>query len=122
MSREVTFNHYKEYTTGEEARGWWIDGKVIYRKTVEFGALPNATSKSVAHGISDIDKIVKIEGIARTSAGRTLLLPWVNIATHEHGISLEANLTYVIINTGYNRSDYTGYITLYYTKTTDTAD
>ncbi len=43
------------YNTGQQDTGkkWIGDGKTpIYRKTVSFGALPNATSKTVAHGLT----------------------------------------------------------------------
>lgn len=42
-------------------------GKTIFRKAVDFGALPNTTLKSVAHGITDIDVNgwVRINGIVR---------------------------------------------------------
>ena len=36
----------------------WTDGKKVYRKIIEFGALPNATSKLVAHGITGLDKFL----------------------------------------------------------------
>jgi len=37
-----------EFATNKQ----WIDGRKIYRKVINFGALPNATTKSVAHGIT----------------------------------------------------------------------
>lgn len=47
-----TENHYAlgvEYDTGKK----WVDGKTpIFRKTVDFGALPNAGAKTVAHGLT----------------------------------------------------------------------
>ena len=43
-------NHYStsEYDTGKKTP----DGTPIYRKTVDFGALPNAGAKTVAHGLT----------------------------------------------------------------------
>lgn len=43
-------NYYQatEYDTGKK----WVDGSDIYRKTVEFGALPNSTTGTVAHGLT----------------------------------------------------------------------
>ena len=51
-----------EHWTGSN----WIDGKPIFRKVVNFGAMPNAANKDVAHGIptEDIDWIVSCEGVA----------------------------------------------------------
>ena len=48
------------YSTEEQVVGTWIDGKPIYRKVIDFGALPNSTLKQVPHGISDIDAIVSL--------------------------------------------------------------
>lgn len=50
-------------TTEQDTGGTWIDSKPVYRKAVNFGALPNATTKTVAHGISTIDNVVKMHMI-----------------------------------------------------------
>ncbi len=49
-------------TTEQKTGGVWIDGKPIYRKVVNFGALLNTANKTVAHNIANIDKIVKMFG------------------------------------------------------------
>ena len=49
-----------EHWTGRE----WIDGKSIFRRVIEFGALPNATTKNVPHGITDLDRVISVEGVA----------------------------------------------------------
>lgn len=103
------------FTTERNTGSKWIDGSAIYKKTVELGALPNATSKSVSHSISGIKTIVKIEGFA-TASGRSLPLPHVStdISTC---IQIDANRTAVTVNTvSHDRSSFTGYATIYYTK------
>ena len=53
------------YSTSEVATGaTWIDGRTIYKKTINFGSMPNNATKSVPHGISNLGMMVKIEGIA----------------------------------------------------------
>lgn len=53
------------YSTTEMKTGQqWIDGKEIYRKVIDTGALPNATTKNVAHGIVGMTKILGIRGMA----------------------------------------------------------
>ena len=43
-----------DYSTSEVDTGYtWTDGSPIYKKTINIGALPNATTKSVAHNISN---------------------------------------------------------------------
>lgn len=101
--------------------GTWIDGSPIYTKTIDFGALPNATEKIVAHGISDIDTIISIAGIAINPTTHIYLpLPSVSKTAVAENIAFSANLTNVGVNTGTNYSSlYTQtYITLTYTKTT----
>lgn len=52
-----------EHRTGEI----WIDNKPIFRKVVEFGALPNNTTKNVAHGITGLDRVISLEAVAENT-------------------------------------------------------
>ena len=106
------------YSTEETIIGTWL-GKPLYRKTVNIGALPNATAKNVAHNITNIDYIVRFYGTAMSAAKHTLPLPHVNTGNISYGVLLQVGKTNVEIETGYNRSDYSGYVTIEYTKTTD---
>ena len=54
-------------TNGVETDQAWIDSKPIFRKVVEFGALPNNTTKNVPHGITDLDRVISLEGVAENS-------------------------------------------------------
>ena len=71
-------NNISNYSTSETIVGKWIDGKTLYRKVIDTGALPNATTKSVAHNISNVSRFVKLYGYAYTSNGQTYPLPWVH--------------------------------------------
>lgn len=105
------------YSTNEIDTGTtWINGSKIYKKTVNFGSLPNNTSKSVAHGISNINQIVRIEGYAFGTSGDITPLPYASVTSLGYMITLTANRANVNIHTGEDRSGLTGYITLYYTK------
>ena len=109
-------NELHNYSEKERLVGTW-HGRNLYRKVVNFGPLPNTTTKSVAHNISDLGSIVNIEG--RASNGTNFFpLPYIpsNIA---QGISYFVDKTNINITTGSDRSNYLGFITLYYTKTTD---
>ena len=44
--------------------GHWINGKKIYRKVVACGALPNNSIRQVPHGISNIEKCIRLYGWA----------------------------------------------------------
>ena len=96
----------------------WIDGKTIYQKTIDFGALPNSTTKNVAHNISNIDQIVKIEGFANIGSGTKFTALSSSSTNASYQAALTADKTNVIIETASNRSTWYGYVTLYYTKST----
>ena len=109
------------YSTNEVDTGFtWIDGKHIYKKTIDFGTLPNATIKNVAHGISNLGKVIKIEGTCyRNSDGVTFQIG--NCPNPSAG--LPTSITTVVysdkieITTGLDRTSFKAEITLYYTKT-----
>ena len=110
------------YSTEEvKTGGKWIDGKPIYRKVVNFGALPNATIKGVSFDNINADTFVKIEGIAMSNNGSAVTIPFADTSAATQSIAIFINSSSVSINTGAtNRSDYTKcYITIEYTKTTD---
>ena len=106
------------YSTEEREIGVWIDGKPIYQKTVNVGALPNTSASYVAHGILNIDTIVSNMGCAKNGDGTNLPLP--NISTNlTYAIQVSVTSTDIVIQTGVDRSAFSGYVTLQYTKTTD---
>lgn len=109
------------YSTTEQKTGQkWIDGKDIYCKVIELGALPNATTKNVAHNITNISKWIKIVGVANNTNNTTgLSIPLVydgNNATNN--TRLAVNNTNVMLETDTDRSSFNEcYAILYYTKT-----
>ena len=107
------------YSTDEQLTGGtWIDGKPIYRKTLDCGALPNNSTKSVTHGINDIDWVIDIYGSAN-SPDNTITLPFV-YSNDSYGVQLYCDKTSLKIYASSNKTAYTkSYITLEYTKTTD---
>jgi len=115
----ITLNAEPDYSTSEvDTKVKWVDGKTIYRKTINFGALPNATVKSVSHGISNLNYVVKIEGTAEAPNSTWITLPVVyRNADAAYNVEVSASSTDVVCNTSQDRSMFTAYITLYYTKT-----
>ena len=115
-------NQMVNYSTVEARIGTWIDGKPLYQKTVDCGALPNETTKSVPHGISNInaDTIVDIKGIARYSGHYAIALPKVHDRTIGSQVMIEVDSTNIILySRDSNQSAYNAYVTIQYTKTTD---
>lgn len=104
------------YSTSEVNTGMkWIDGKTIYRKVVDFGALPNASSKTVNHGISGLSEVIFASAIVCVSNTWTPL----NYATQD-GLQyvnfFRVEPTVVMIRTGVDRSTSKAKIIIEYTK------
>lgn len=120
----VTFRYTKTTDTavasGEKIVGQWIDGKPVFEKVVDCGALPNNASKIIAHNISNVDKIINAVGYGASSSGVSLFIGYVcTNSDHSGDIGLIANKTNIEICTYRDRSSYTeSYVTLRYTKTT----
>ena len=106
------------YSTTEKRIGTWIDGKPLYRKVVNLGALPNATTKAIAHGISNIG-FIKLYGDAYSSTGNFFSLPFIPITEFNQAVNFYVSTGEVVITSYLDRSNYTGIAVLEYTKTTD---
>ena len=107
------------YSTSEQDTGCkWIDGRKIYKKTVDCGTGPNNTSKSVAHGISNLRRVIRLEGYGYDGSS---CIPLQFASTNAPAsVQVFANSSVVNLTTGVDRSNLTEtYVTLWYTKTTD---
>ena len=105
-----------DYSTGEVNTGFtWVDAKTIYKKTVNFGALPNTTTKTVAHGITAVDSVINVTGVAKFTTGVFFPLPFAAL-TLPSQIQMFVDGTNISIATGSDRSSGSAYITIYYTK------
>lgn len=105
------------YSTTEHKTGRkWTDGKDIYEKTVSLGALPNNNEIQIEHGIT-FDTVVDYIAIAQNSAGVVLKLPFLS-PTSSNNVGATVNATKVTVFTGSDRSGFTGYCTIRYTKPT----
>ena len=112
------------YSEDEYIVGKWIDGKKLYQKTIDFGAMPaQGDSKSVAHNISDIDKIISWEAFGVNQSGQVMFVPNVSRGNVASQTSMSVNSTNVNIFNGSSSditSAYNGYVTIRYTKTVET--
>lgn len=107
------------YSTSQEvACGTWVDGKTIYKKTIDLGTLPNNSTKNVQYNISNFSRLVKLEGSAyRSTDGANFPLPFAsNSGVNVIAISIDTAITSITVVTNTDRSNMTGYITMYYTK------
>lgn len=100
----------------------WIDEKPIYRKVVYFGDLPNNTSKSIAHGISNLGYIIHWYGFCKGKTNelqRPVPFPGIS-STNDQAVRLYSNNTTLSIACVGDNSAYGNcYVTIEYTKTTD---
>lgn len=105
-------------TTEVKTNKVWIDGKPIYRKVIDIGSLPNTTGKSVNHGISSLGNVVRTYGCVTNGISSQLPLPFVSLS-ESHCVMYAILETTIDITTGVDRSAYSGWIAVEYTKTTD---
>ena len=96
----------------EHVIGTWIDGVTpVYEKTVNFGACPNTTSKTVAHGVTNVARWIDVQSVMQKGD-----------ASEAYPLMLDTRMTLGIVggniqmqSTG-NFSAYDAYVTLRYTK------
>lgn len=107
-----------EYYTTEQIIGKWVDGSTLYRKVIDFGALPNASEKYVAHGLPATAKIHSLTAMAfNPSTQINLFLPTLTTNTNSY-ITFYVTGASIAVNTyGTDRSGYTQcHFVLEYTK------
>ena len=107
------------YSLDEQVIGQWIDGKPLYRKTINFGALPSLDNeKSVSTNVSNIDVMINVYGFSTNGDGYFSINDDYIAGI---GCIYSKNTNQIKIQASRNRTDYTTtYVTIEYTKTTDT--
>jgi len=108
----------QEFTCGQQYK-FGNKPQQVVRKVIDFGALPNAGTKNVAHGITFNASTVftRIYGAATDPAGINYLpLPYAS-TTLNNNIELKVDTTNVTVTTGINRAAFTKtYIVLEWLK------
>jgi hypothetical protein len=102
----------------------------VLRKVINFGALPNTGTKSVAHGITCIPfnagppvtpgtTFTRIYGCASDTTGLTYIpIPYASVTSSADNVELYVDATNVNITTGSNLSNYVvTYVILEYLQT-----
>ena len=113
----TTLSGHFDYSTSETVVGKWINNEPLYRKVISLGTLPNNRTSSVPHGITNLSQIVSIRGIASAANGSTIPLPFVDDSSKNADILLDAGTESVRVITKTDKSAFTGYAILEYTKT-----
>lgn len=105
----------ESYSTSEVDTGaTWIDDLTIYKKTIDVGALPDTDTKSVAHDITGFNMLINVAG-SFSNGTNSAPLPYSSPTTAKN-VQVYVDDTNINIVTGEDRSSYSGYVTLYYTK------
>ena len=120
--------NFSIYSTNEQVVGKWINGKPIYRKTMEFSNLSSGENR-IPHGIADVD-IIMVDRDHSFATDGTYSELWqignTNSANNFSQFSVSLVWTTNLIFDVYIGSDLVSrlpklIITFEYTKTTDTA-
>lgn len=109
------------YSLEEQDTGaTWVNGKPIYKKTIYISALPNTTTREYSHNISNMEDVIDIQGTMKTGTGSAWPLPQtVNPLASGIAVAIRLRVTEskIVIEAGADRSTYSAYVTLLYTKT-----
>lgn len=95
----------------------WIDGRTIYQKTLAMGGLKIAGKTTVPHGITNLDMVINIRGIAKEySVGATINLPHA-ADQQAYTVTVYADNSNINIQTYADQSGYkTSFVTIQYIK------
>lgn len=107
-----------DYSLNEVNTGYkWIDGKFIYKKSIYIDNLPSDVGlKNFVHGISNLGEVIKIEGCVSDTV-QQYTFPVNSAAAAGSYIRAIIHGANIQIDVGMDRSNCSGYITIYYTKT-----
>ncbi len=92
----------------------------IYRLVIDFGALPNAANKTVAHNIANVVNIIftRIYGVSSIPGVTGIPLPFANPIGLAESVALFVDATNVNVTTGTDRTAFTtSYVVLEYFRT-----
>lgn len=118
LPRHLSSSARGDRSTSEVDTGMkWIDGRTIYQKTFEMGGLKVAGKTTVPHGITNLDMVINIRGIAKEdSIGATINLPHA-ADQQAYTVTVYVDNTNINIQTYADQSGYkTSFVTIQYIK------
>lgn len=108
------------YSTDEIRIGTWIDGKPIYRKAYYVNAFANNSNVYLDINVENIDTVISANGYAKNSSHtETIFLNSSYSNVIHDSIVWEESSNKIRLHTTSDRSGYSGYVWIEYTKTTD---
>ena len=103
---------YKKYSTSEQFIGYYINNKTLWQKSFAV-TLPNNNTGSVNVNFTT-EKVVNIYG-SYTDGTRVYPINYHDQTSHNE-INTSYENSYINFETNFDGSNYTGYVTLEYTK------
>lgn len=118
-----SLNKKDTYSTEEQVIGTWVDGKTLYRRVFETGALPNAAIISSATDLSVTNTIVRVECYAKNDSV-FVPLSYASRSGSDNvsfnvSINSDTNCYQLTFGTASDKRTWTGYVIIEYTKATD---
>ena len=118
-NKDVELNNLVQYKTeaspNENPISVWIDGKYIYRKVIQTGAI-SSNDVSVPHNIDRLGTVINIRGMAKASNGNYYTLPRTATGNVTSQIELYATSTNVVVHAGSNANFTDSFVIIEYTK------
>ena len=97
----------------------WIDGKKIYRKVINCGALQNNTMKKIPTNVVNMKEVIKITAITTSKVYKlTTQIPYISPSGYKKTIYVQDNNIYIYIDSVEEQYDEC-FAFLEYTKTTN---
>lgn len=111
-------NH--DYTINETAIGSWFGVKTIYRKYIDIGTLPNNSTKQTEFYNGEIQDLINLRIIAKTTAGDSYVsIPYLSSSSTfniECDVEIANSKSYVNITTHRDASGLVAFAIVEYTK------
>ena len=107
------------YSTTETIVGKRVDDRPIYIKVLTGTTGSSAGDKSIAHGISNLDRFIKIEGFTDENDQRFFPNFYRDFDSQYALCVYYANATNVVISFGSSRTNKSFYLICEYVKTSD---
>lgn len=108
------------YSTDEIRIGTWIDGKPIYRKAYYVNAFANNSNVYLDINVENVDTVISANGYAKNSSHtETIFLNSSYSNAICDAIVWEESANKLRLHSTSDRSGYSGYVWIEYTKTTD---
>lgn len=112
------------YSTDEKKVGVWVDGKSLYQKTIYIPQLPNTSVLEIDPNVNNLYEIIYFNGYCRPkdkiSSPLSYTRPLPNPSPDSNNaIRVDSQNGYIRVVAASNWSNYEGWLTIRYTKTTD---